>query len=98
MKKLLIILLISAIPFLLVVGFCGYHLYRVLSLDPGFFLSDEDFHSSEKALDMLIYSKHFPQGLACGEVPRYMREDNFDSLNCQKFQDSKLNTNCRNDT
>jgi len=27
---------------------------------------------------MLIYSKHFPQGLACGEVPRYMREDNFD--------------------
>ena len=78
MKKLLIILLISAIPFLLVVGFCGYHLYRVLSLDPGFFLSDEDFHSSEKALDMLIYSKHFPQGLACGEVPRYMREDNFD--------------------
>ena len=78
MKKLLIILLISAIPFLLVVGFCGYHLYRVLSLDPGFFLSDEDFHSSEKALDMLIYSKHFSQGLACGEVPRYMREDNFD--------------------
>ncbi|SMP55304.1 hypothetical protein [Fibrobacter sp. UWB10] len=78
MKKFLIILLISAIPFLLVVGFCGYHLYRVLSLDPGFFLSDEDFHSSEKALDMLIYSKHFSQGLACGEVPRYMREDNFD--------------------
>jgi hypothetical protein len=27
---------------------------------------------------MLIYSKNFPQGLACGEVPRYMREDNFD--------------------
>ena len=77
MKKSLKILLIVAASFLLVVAFYGYHSCRALSLDPGF-LSQEEVRSSESALDMLIYSKNFPQGLACGEVPRYMREDNFD--------------------
>ncbi len=77
MKKILKILLIISVPLLLVVAFYGYHSCRALSLDPGF-LSQEEVRSSESALDMLIYSKNFPQGLACGEVPRYMREDNFD--------------------
>lgn len=77
MKKSLKILLIVAASFLLVVAFYGYHSCRALSLDPGF-LSQEEVRSSESALDMLIYSKNFPQGLACGEIPRYMREDNFD--------------------
>ena len=77
MKKSLKILLIVAVPLLLLVAFYGYHSCRALSLDPGF-LSQEEVRSSESALDMLIYSKNFPQGLACGEVPRYMREDNFD--------------------
>ena len=78
MKKFLKILLIIAVPLLLVAGFCGYHFYRMLSLDPGVYLSGDGSGAPESALDMLLFSKDLPKGIVCGELPSHLRTDDFD--------------------
>ena len=78
MKKIFKILLIVSAPLLLVAAFCGYHIYRALSLDPGFFLSGDGSGGPESALNMLQFSKTLPKGIVCGELPDQLKEDNLD--------------------
>ena len=75
MKKSLKILLIVAASFLLVVAFYGYHIFRMISLDPGFNLSGENFADPESALNMLLGSKDLSDGIACGTLPSHLRAD-----------------------
>lgn len=69
MKKFLKILLIIAAPLLLVAGFCGYHMCRMLSLDSGVYLSGDGSGAPESALDMLLFSKDLPKGIVCSALP-----------------------------
>ena len=78
MKKFLKILLIIAAPLLLVAGFCGYHFYRMVSLDPGVYLSGDGSGAPESALNMLLFSKDLPKGIVCNALPSQLRADNFD--------------------
>lgn len=78
MKKIFKILLIVSAPLLLAAAFCGYHIYRALSLDPGFFLSGDGSGGPESALNMLQFSMDLPKGIVCGELPSLLRADNLE--------------------
>ena len=80
MKKFLKILLIIAAPLLLVAGFCGYHFYRMVSLDSGVYLSGENFADPESALNMLLGSSYLANGITCGTLPSHLRVDYLDPL------------------
>lgn len=74
-KFILKILLIVAALFLLFASYCGYHMCRMLSLDPGFNLSGDNFGDPESALNMLLGSKDLSGGIACGTLPSHLRAD-----------------------
>ena len=76
MKKFLKILLIIAAPLLLVAGFCGYHFYRIVSLDSGVYLSGDGSGAPESALNMLLFSKDLPKGIVCSALPSQLGADN----------------------
>ena len=78
MKKVLKILLIASAPLLLAAAFCGYHIYRALSLDPGVYLSGDGSGGPESALNMLLFSQSLPKGIVCGELPSQLGADNLD--------------------
>ena len=78
MKKIFKILLIVSAPLLLAAAFCGYHIYRALSLDPGFYLSGDGSGGPESALSMLFFSQNLPKGIVCGALPSHLRENIFD--------------------
>ena len=75
MKKIFKILLIVSAPLLLAAAFCGYHIYRALSLDPGFFLSGDGSGGPESALNMLLFSQSLPKGIVCGTLPSHLRAE-----------------------
>lgn len=79
-KFVLKILLIVAAPFLLFTAFCGYHIFRMISLDPGFNLSGENFADPESALNMLLGSSYLANGITCGTLPSHLRADYLDPL------------------
>ncbi len=78
MKKFLKILLIVSAPLLLVAAFCGYHIYRALSLDSGVYLSGDGSGGPESALNMLQFSKTLPQGIVCRALPDQLWANNLD--------------------
>jgi hypothetical protein len=84
MKKFLKILLIVAALFLLFASYCGYHMCRMLSLDPGINLSGDNFGDPESALNMLLGSKDLSGGIACGTLRSHLRADYFESLDYLK--------------
>ena len=79
-KFVLKILLIIAAPFLLFTAFCGYHIFRMISLDPGFNLSGDNFADPESALNMLLGSGYLANGITCGTLPSHLRADYLDPL------------------
>ena len=83
-KKFLKILLIIATPFLLFAVFCGYHMCRMLSLDPGFNLSGDNFADPESALNILLGSNYLANGISCGTLPSHLRADYLDPLDYLK--------------
>lgn len=74
-KFVLKILLIVAALFLLLASYCGYHMCRMLSLDPGFNLSGDNWGDPESALNMLLGSNDLSNGIACGTLPSHLRAD-----------------------
>ena len=110
MKKFLKILLIIAAPLLLIAGFCGYHFYRMVSLDSGVYLSGDGSGALESALNMLLFSKvrrelfavhcRVNWGLIILTRKRIWKlalQRNFFSESTID-QENALDMNCRNDT
>ena len=74
------ILLIIAVPFLLFAAFCGYHFFRMISLDPGFNLTGENFADAESALNILLGSNYLANGISCGTLPSHLRAEYLEPL------------------
>ena len=79
-KFVLKILLIVTALFLLFAAFCGCHMCRMLSLDPGFNLSGDNWGDTESALNMLLGSSYLANGITCGTLPSHLRADYLDPL------------------